>query len=34
VLFENPLGQKMLMWAAILMALGVIVIRRIVHVKI
>ena len=34
VLFENPLGRKMLTWAAILMALGVFVIRRIVRVKI
>jgi tight adherence protein B len=33
VLFENPLGQKMLMWAAILMVFGVVLIRRIVNVK-
>jgi len=34
VLFENPLGRKMLTWAAILMVLGVLVIRRIVRVRI
>jgi tight adherence protein B len=32
VLFENPLGQKMLTWAAVLMAIGVFIIRRIVRV--
>ena len=34
VLFENPLGQKMLMFAAGLMVIGVFVIRRIVQVKV
>ncbi len=34
VLFENPLGRKMLMYAAILMVIGVFLIRRIVNIKI
>jgi tight adherence protein B len=34
VLFENPLGRKMLTYAAVLMVIGVFVIRRIVHVRI
>ena len=33
VLFEDPLGQKMVIYAAILMGIGVLVIRRIVNVK-
>ena len=34
VLFENPLGQKMLTFAAGLMVIGVFVIRRIVRIKV
>ena len=33
VLFEDPLGQKMVAYAAVLMVIGVLVIRRIVDVK-
>jgi len=34
VLFENPVGQKMLTYAAVLMAIGIFIIRRIVRVAI
>jgi len=34
VLFENPLGRKMLSYAGGLMVIGVFVIRRIVHVRV
>ena len=34
VLFENPLGRKMLTYAAVLMVIGVFLIRRIVSVRI
>jgi tight adherence protein B len=34
VLFEDPLGRKMLTYSAILMVIGVFLIRRIVHVRI
>jgi Flp pilus assembly protein TadB len=34
VLFEDPLGRKMLTYSAILMVIGVFLIRRIVHVKV
>jgi tight adherence protein B len=33
VLFDEPLGRKMLTYAAILMVIGVVIIRRIVHVR-
>jgi tight adherence protein B len=34
VLFENPLGRKMLTYSAVLMVIGMFVIRRIVHVRV
>ena len=34
VLFENPLGRKMLTYAAVLMVIGMFLIRRIVHVRV
>ena len=34
VLFENPLGRKMVTYAAILMAIGMFLIRRIIRVNI
>ena len=33
VLFEEPLGQKMVTWAGILLAIGIFLVRRIVAVK-
>jgi tight adherence protein B len=33
VLFEDPIGQKMVMYSGILMVIGVVVIRRIVNVR-
>jgi tight adherence protein B len=33
VLFETPLGQKMVTWAAIMMVIGILLIRKIVNVK-
>jgi tight adherence protein B len=33
VLFEDPLGQKMVTYAGVLMVIGLLVIRRIVNVK-
>jgi tight adherence protein B len=34
VLFEAPLGRKMIMWAAIMMVCGVLMIRKIVNIKV
>lgn len=33
ILFENPLGQKLVTYAAVLMLIGILVIRKIVNVK-
>jgi Flp pilus assembly protein TadB len=33
VLFEDPLGQKMVTYAAVMMVIGVFLVRRIVNVK-
>ena len=33
VLFEDPFGQKMVMWAAIMMVIGMVLVRRIVNMK-
>lgn len=34
VLFEEPLGRKFVVWAMVLMAFGILIIRRIVNVKV
>jgi len=34
VLFENPIGQKMVLYSCILMVLGIITIRKIVNIKV
>lgn len=34
VLFDAPLGRKMIMWAAIMMVFGILMIRKIVNIKV